>query len=82
MMASNSIAKRSGSAVTIVTACPAMHEVAMAALLRKPGGGGRPPPTPTQASICFLSLSAREISILRGFACGATGMRRVRTPDS
>ena len=82
MMASNSIARRSGSAVTVVTTCPAMHEVAMAALLRNRWGGATRPTRPNQASICFLSLSACEISILRGFACGATGMRSVRTPAS
>ena len=35
-----------------------------------------------QASICFFSFSACVISILRGLACSAMGIRRVRTPAS
>jgi len=79
-MASNSSARRSGS---VTTAGSARHEVAMAVLLRSRVGAVDSALTePGQALISFFSFSVCEIEILRGFACGATGIRSVRTPAS
>lgn len=65
----------------MTTAGSATHELAMV-YLRGRWGGQPAPPGPGQALISFFSFSVCEIEILRGFACGATGIRNVRTPAS
>jgi hypothetical protein len=53
-----------------------------AALLRTARVGPAARALRNQALICFCSFCACVIEIFRGFASGATGIRRVRTPAS
>ena len=54
--------------------------------LRQTPKGGNPDAAPSDASKGYVSIwccwPLLSISILRGFACSATGMRSVSTPTS